>query len=369
MFKENNNKLVYAIIAVILLIIGFLFRTSIISCTKKVYHSTINFFTGTKHNDENEKKSDDMINNVESLTCVSIPVTEKLRASGVASRESIKIIADNFKEVEYVIPKNHSYAKKGDILVKYKTKELELRAEKLTQELTLKNQILERNKNLEIHNAVAKDELDKLRIEVASAQGELNQIKHHIEESTKIAPFNCLVKHHGIISGSFISNGQEVLTIFRQDKLFVEINISLKDFNELNQKDLLGKMTRLQFNGRRTIKGKVVYFLNNADPYAAALSAIIEMDDPDNQITSGEICEVKIYTGVLKRYFSIPEEAICGDDYDQHVFVIKDRIAYKTPVVRHGKKGEKILVSGLVEGDIIATSGAHRLNNLSKVRV
>ena len=239
----------------------------------------------------------------------------------------------------------------------------------MQKDVELKTKILERGEKLDEHSVISKDDLDKLKIEVANATGELKEIQHKIEESTKIAPFDCFIKHHGMINGSFVSNGQEILTILRKDKLFVDVNISMREINELEEKNLLGKNVKLYFSNKKSCKGKVVYFLNNADPYTATLSATVEVQDEEGVVTSGELCDIKIYTGVLKRLFLVPEEAICGEEYDYHVFVIRKNLAYKTPITRHEKKGEKFFISGVSNGDVIATSGAHRLTNLCSVIV
>lgn len=366
--KKNKKNIIIIFIVIILSIFGFIFREKIKEKSIMAYNKTYEYFLPKKVviESEEEKNHD---NNIEVLTLISLPSTEKITCSGVSSRESIKIVSDNFREIEYIVPKNCNEVKKGERVLKYKTADMEVRAARLEEDVRLKSQILTRGKQMDANNVISKDEFDKIQIDVANAKGELSEIKQKIEDSLKIAPFDCYIKHHGYINGSFVSNGQEILTILRKDKLFVDINISIQDINKLQEKNLLHKHCKLYFNNNRNCSGKVIYFVNNADPFTASVSAIIEVDDNERKIISGEICSVKIYTGVIDRLFLVPEEAICGDEHDYHVFIIKKNIAYKTPIQRHGKKGEKYLISGPTDGDVLATFGAHRLTNLCKVKI
>lgn len=315
------------------------------------------------------KKNNNNDVSVEIISAVSSPYTEKIKGSGIASRDKITYMANNFQTIKYIVPKSTTIVKKGTVLFQYEVGDLEARRDKLLSELKLKKEILKRNEELDTYSVIPKDELNKIQIEVASSTGELNEIMYRLETSVQTAPFDCFVKHHDLITGANIKSGDDILTIFKNDKINVELNINLRDLTNLVEQNLLNKHASMSFINNRKVAGKVVYFIKNVDKYTASLPVSIEIESDSSQITSGEICDVKIYTGHIFRYFIVPEEAICGEDYNFHVFIIKNGVAYKTDVKKHGIKNNQIIISGINEGDLLVVSGTHRLNNLTKVRI
>lgn len=305
---------------------------------------------------------------VDVMKAISFATTEKIYASGIAYRLNIKILSNNFQEIEYILPHNVNEVKEGTLLIKYKTKDLELRAERLEKDVKLKSQILERGEKMDAHNVISKDDLDKIRIDVSNAMGELKEIKYKISESSKTAPFDCFIEHFNLINGSFVNHNQEILTIYSKKELFVKVNLNINDIKSLKENDLLNKNAVLYFKNKK-FKGKVFYLLKNASSFSASIPAHISIENPDDSIISGEVCNVKIYTGIAERYFLIPEEAICGDENNLHVFVVIKNIAYKVPIKKQSKKGDSIFVSGLQEDSAVVISGAHRLSNLQKVKI
>lgn len=371
MWRNKIKKILALIILCILTIVTILFWQKIQTFSVQIMDRTKNLFFKSENRlkNQNEQQADEEASQIQITTAISLPYSEKITTSGVTLRDSIRFLTENFREISFIIPKNVVEVKKGEILIKFDTKDIELRAEKIKAELELKRGILARGEQLDHHSVISKDELDKIRIEVASASGELKELEHKVATSTKVAPFDCFIKHHGFISGSFVSNGQEVLTIFKKDTVVVETNINLNDLSGLKEQQLLGKTAKLTFSDGRKCSGQVIYFSNNADQYTASLLAIIELKDSDGSIRAGEVCEVAIYTGELKMFFLVPEEAICGDEEAYHVFIIKKGLAYKTDIQKHGKKGDNVRISGISDGDIVAVSGAHRLTNLCKVQI
>lgn len=363
MSKEKSfkyKKLSFIILFIIAAILLF-FKLNIIEKVK-----SSKFIAQKKVENVVEKESG--IVEVDVLKIESFANTGKIHATGISYRSTIKILSQNFQEIEYILPPNINEVKKGTLLVKYKTKDLELRAERLEKDVELKSQILVRGEKMDEHNVISKDDLDKIRIDVSNAKGELKEIKYKIEESSKFAPFDCFVENFNLINGSFINNNQEILSVYSKKELFVKANLNINDIQALDDKNLVNKNAVLYFKSQKC-QGKIIYLLKNADAFSASVRAVIALENPDDNIIAGEVCRVKIYTGVTERHFLIPEEAVCGDENNLHVFVINKNIAYKTPIVKHGKKGDRVFVSGIQEGSLVVVSGAHRLSNLQKVKI
>jgi len=305
---------------------------------------------------------------VEVSTTQGIPYTEKISSSGVATRPFIKIISDGFHEIEFILNNNVTEVKKGTVVLKYKTIDLQVRADKLKSELELKNTMLKRASTLRKENVISQEEYDKMSLDVIHSNGELAEIQYRIDNSTKTAPFDCLIEHFNVFPESFVNNNQDILSMYSKDNVHVKVNLNLSDLEQLDNPDILNKDVALYFKNRK-YKGKVIYFLKNANPFSGSVPATIEISEVDEHLTSGSVCNLKIYTSVVKKLYLIPEEAICGDESESYVFVIRKDTAYQIPIKRYKNKDGSVLVSGLEDGSLLVVSGAHRLKNMQKIRL
>src|SRR5690606_33595238 len=96
----------------------------------------------------------------------------------------------------------------------------------------------------------------------------------------------------------------------------------------------------------------------------------ITIDNSEEKFKAGMYATAIFNNEGMNEVLTIPREAFVGSVSDNRVFVLKDNTAILTTVQSGLNYGDKVqVIEGLVEGDMVVTSGQINLVDNATVRV
>ena len=319
------------------------------------------------------------------------PFVEELRASGRIDFNELylsRIGANVTGRVSDILAVPGQMVKQGDVLAKITSTELTqsqlayLKAKSASQ---LADQAANRAKILYKEDVIALAELQRREAEASSAKAEYRAANDQLRvqgmdqasidklaKSGVIESINNVVATiPGEIVERKINKGQVVQPA---DALFTVADLSslwaISEVPESNSYLIRkGQKASLIIPALRNqeIEGVVAHVDSIVNPQTRTVVVRMELANKDGQIKPGMLATMLIESQPVDKLV-VPLGAIVREDNHDHVFIRLDDDTYRMVPVKLGPEGKgfRPVISGLKEGQEIATSGAYHLNTERK---
>lgn len=319
------------------------------------------------------------------------PFVEELRASGRIDFNELflsRIGANVTGRVSEILAVPGQMVKQGDVLAKITSTELTqsqlayLKAKSASQ---LADQAANRAKILYKEDVIALAELQRREAESSSAKAEFRAANDQLRvQGMDQASIDRLAKSGLIesinnvvatISGEIverkINKGQVVQPA---DALFTVADLStLWAISEVPESNayLLRKGQKVSLIipalRNQVIDGVVAHVDSIVNPQTRTVVVRMELPNKDGQIKPGMLATMLIESQPIDKLV-VPVGAVVREDNHDHVFVRMDDDIYRMVPVKLGSEGRgyRPVISGLKEGQEIATEGAYHLNTERK---
>ena len=185
-------------------------------------------------------------------------------------------------------------------------------------------------KELRKNNSTSKNALEQKQTDLKDLQAQQKLIQSQIDlamanqsESIIKAPFNGTVISSLMQTGEFVQAGQKVMTVFQQDILEVEVNITQLLWENLKLGD--------EINGRysnQIVKFKVVELAQTAESKSHLMKVILQLNETiDNAIGQRVILD---FPQSYQHVYQLPLETIVDDGINQpYIFSVVNDLAVK----------------------------------------
>ncbi|MDK9709049.1 MAG: efflux RND transporter periplasmic adaptor subunit [Desulforhopalus sp.] len=258
-----------------------------------------------------------------------------------------------------------SRVKRGDLLVELSAGEIFAQAQQARAQLEQAKRNLAREENLLKKNAssleTVKTHEDSLRIAEAAYKTALTML-----EFTKItAPFNGIVTRKLVGVGDLATPGKPLLHIEEETNLQVLTDIPEAMILKISKGD---KLQVFVPSVKLGFEGTVAEVSPIADP--SSRTSPIKLRIPNNpQLRSGQFARVTLALSQAET-LSVPIGAVVPFGQMERVFVIEEGKA-KLRLIRSGAQGNNHVevLSGLIEGEVVAISGNGSLHDGQPVTV
>ncbi len=278
--------------------------------------------------------------------------------------------------VESMLVKEGQFVKKGDVLLEFRTKPIEIRlrearAAKLEAEarFELASKNLVRIQELYKKGVASLQQLQDAESEKKAWAGRVDQLQAQIERylydlsrAKVLAPFNgYITKQHAEI-GQWVGEGGAVVELIDIDNVEIEVDFPERYVNEVK----VGDRVYVSFDALPGVKveGKVLSVVPQADLNARTFPVKVGV------IKSGMVARVSFLVGepVVSKF--VPKDAIVERDNLRFVFVVENGIVKPVPV------NTGISYKGLIEvfgpvnvGELVVIRGNERLQPGQPVNV
>lgn len=335
---------------------------------------------------------------------VAVPVSvEEVKTGSISSTTTITGKVTPLAEIN-VVPKTGgkvaqvlvdvgSKVKKGQVLVRLDTAELDAQLKQAAAALELarsgntQNQIrlqdaqnnLNRMQALYNEGAISKQQYEGALLQynltkntdtgaqVKQAQANVELIKTQISNAIITAPEDGEISVRMVDPGEMAGPGVPVVTIVNTSKVFVEGVVAEKDIT-LVQK---GREVDVKIDAAGgTHKGVIDTVSPAADARSKGYPIKVALSNPERKLKPGMFGEIQLVTGQKTGVVVIPKEAVVDRGAGKFVYVVNGSKAEERKVTLGMESGDQVEVAdGVKAGEKLVVAGQTSLTNQALVKV
>lgn len=284
------------------------------------------------------------------------PYGEEISASGsILPNEEVELKAEESGRLMQISFKEGSLVSQGSLLFQIDDREFRAQSKNLEVQLELAKKELKRNKALFEVEALSEEIYDASVNKVAGLESQLELIKVRIDRCRIVAPFSGRIGLRGVSPGAFISVGQPLAYLVKENPYKIEFDVPEIYASEIRA----GMPLYAVLQGRADTLHAQVYAMEarvNQGSRNLKVRGICESNIQG--IMPGSFVNVTLPIFQTDSALLIPAEALIPELNSQKVFkVVNGSIIGQT--VNIGKRGpyEIRILSGLQEGDSILVTG------------
>jgi RND family efflux transporter MFP subunit len=303
-------------------------------------------------------------------------VRRMIQLPGSVESRTVSLVAGEVAGlVEAVLVRDGDTVRKGQVLARLSTANLELRLavaaaqlKEAESRLGLARVNLDRARGLFESSVVSRQDLDNATYEFAAWEGrveelkaEIARVKRDIEVSEIRTPFAGLVVAKRTEVGQWLPVGGPVAEVLSLGDLEVRVDVPERYFSTLNP----GASAEVIFDALPgfKIQGRVSAVIPSADPQARTFPLKVRIPNSEGRIGAGMVAHVSFPAGEEYRATVVPKDALVTQGDERFVFLINgDSTISRVSVETGDPVGSWVVVRGDVQpGQKVVTRGNERL--------
>ncbi|MDY6987594.1 MAG: efflux RND transporter periplasmic adaptor subunit [Thermodesulfobacteriota bacterium] len=287
-----------------------------------------------------------------------------------------KVAAEISGLVEQYPVREGDFVKKGQVLVRLRSEDLNLRLkaaealrEKVRANLLFAEKELARYGKLKDADSIAARKYDEalyqdqsLRQELLRTEAEIDLLKDDIRKMTVLAPFSGYVAQEHTQIGEWLPTGgpREVVTLL--DMGHVRITVDVPERYAVNLLPQSPVRVLVASLSSEPFLGKISAILPEGDANARTFPVRVTLSNPDLKIRSGMEAKATFSLGTTKDALLVPKDAIVTAGNNRLVYVIASTVAQPVNVQVIGYHDGNVAIEGpLKAGDPLVIRGNERL--------
>ncbi len=236
-------------------------------------------------------------------------------------------------------------------------------------------------------NAISRSSLDEYRAKyiaakasVASAQQQMRNAEINLSYTTIKSPIDGVIAYSTVSIGDYIGPGTKYTTLTTikdidtvQMALSIPTATYLKHATSTDSGDNAALLSNIELiladNSVYPLMADYSYTKQDASQNSSAISIVVNLPNPDQQLKSGMFARVKANIGVAQPRVLIPQQAVTQLQGVSSVWIISSDSTARMQMVSLGAaQGDMWVVrSGVKAGDKVALTGQLKLHNGAKV--
>jgi membrane fusion protein (multidrug efflux system) len=215
-------------------------------------------------------------------------------------------------------------------------------------------------------NAATRQQVENIRQDYLNATNQVNQARKSLADSHIKAPIGGVIATKPVEQGIYVSLGTEIACIVDLSSVKVQVNLTETEVYQIKLGQQV-KITTDVYPGK-SFSGKVGFISPQADQAHSYLAEIQIENSRSEALRSGTFVYVDFSKKNAQRILVIPREALTSSLRDATVYVVQNGVAKLKNIKVGAEMGSFVaVVSGLVEGDLVVTSGQINLRDGSQV--
>ncbi len=280
------------------------------------------------------------------------------------ANESVEIVSELAKRVVGIPVAEGAEVKAGDVLFLLDDADLKAALDETLARLDLAEMNAERAGQLLPQKAISQQEHDAAQSEVTVLKAQVAAQGVELEKTKIRAPFDGRIGVRRVSLGALVAPGAVLASLQDVSKIKVDFTLPERHAGEVK----VGQRMRFAAaGGAKEHEGKVTVVEPVLDAVTRSLQVRGVVDGAEGLFPGG-FAEVELTLDGVTNGFPIPSEAIIPSARGQAVMVIEDGKARMQAVVVGDRTAAEVLVlKGLKEGDVVATSNLLRIRPGSEV--
>ena len=250
--------------------------------------------------------------------------------------------------------------------------------------VALANTELDRGRRLASNRTISQSDLDQRQNAVAEAEATLKTAQAVLRSAqleldyTKVrAPVSGRAGKVAITAGNLVAAGSAssvLTTLVSTDPIYASFNASeeivARALSELPATDgALAPIDQIPVeigtlaDEGTPIKGKLQLIGNEVDASSGTIAVRAVIDNPQGHLIPGQFVRIRMGDPQPDRRILVSEKAIGTDQDKKFVFVVdaENKVAYRPVELGSSANGERIVTSGLADGDKVIVNGLQRV--------
>jgi membrane fusion protein (multidrug efflux system) len=224
--------------------------------------------------------------------------------------------------------------------------------------------------------AVSQALLDSEASDLKSKRAQVAQQQAIVDKKTIRAPFAGRLGITTVNPGQYVNPGDKIVTLQDLGSLFADFTLPQQALSRI-KRGLEVAITTDTYPGR-TFRGTITTIDPKVDPATRNFQVEALVANRSHELVPGMYAAVTIRTGASQSYLTLPQTAVTYNPYGDTVFIIEEQgrgpdgkphlTAKQTFVTVGPVRGDQIaILTGIKEGDLVATTGQLKLKNGSPV--
>lgn len=248
-----------------------------------------------------------------------------------------------------------SYVGQGSLLVKLYDGDLQAQMSKLSVQLKVAEETLQRYEALLKINGVSQQEYELYKLSVNNIRADMSIVQTNIGRTMLRAPFSGKLGLRNISTGAYITPATTISTLRKISQLKLEFTVPEKYGSGMKNGN------QVQFsveNSEKIYTAKIIATENNISEETRSLKVRAMVDKPDAQLIAGAFVKVKIELGQNEAALMIPSQAVIPKARNKEVLVFRSGFANSETVTTGTRDASMVeITSGLKVGDTVLITG------------
>jgi membrane fusion protein, multidrug efflux system len=224
-----------------------------------------------------------------------------------------------------------------------------------------------RSKSL-IDEAISRQELDKLKAEVATKKSAVQNKLAVLNQLTITAPFAGVLGSFKVQQGDYVSAGNPLVTLVNNKQLKIEYRLDENDLPLLKQGQLVQVTTSAY--PKKTFYGTVSFISPTVDKTTRTVEVQAMLPNPKDLLKPGMFVHLEQKVGEQHHAMVVPAEAVSADIKGYYVYrLVGNKVAKTYVKVGTRQNDETQIVAGVKPGEVIVTAGLQKLDDGSTVAI
>ncbi|MGY0633123.1 efflux RND transporter periplasmic adaptor subunit [Luteimonas sp. A478] len=298
------------------------------------------------------------------------PRTIAASYTGTASLEPLaeaQVVAKTSGVALQVLVEEGQAVKAGQALVRLDPDRARLAVAQIEAQMRKLESNYRRAEQLAAQQLISAGEHDQMRYDLENARASYNLARLELSYTTVTAPISGVIASRSIKTGNFVQINTPIMRIVDNSRLEATLNVPERELATLKA----GQPVKMQVDA---LPGQV--FEGRVDRVAPVVDAgsgtfrVISVFEGEQVLQPGMFGRFRIDYDQRADVLTIPRLALLEDEGDPMVYLVRDGLAYRTPVEPgHVDGGFVEVVSGLAVGDRVVIAGKAALRDGSTVQV
>lgn len=307
-----------------------------------------------------EGKGRKRVLNVNAMKVKTGTLSDEITVTGtLLPDEEVDLSFETSGQVVSIMFREGAFVKKGQLLAKVNDRKLQAELKRLSSQMRLARNRVERQRTLLKHDAVSQEAFEQVNTELAILKADIEIVKAQIELTELRAPFDGIIGLRQISVGAYASPTTVVGKLTKVVPLKVEFSVPERYAKDVN----IGTSLTFSIDGKLQKFPARVYAKESAiDVKTHTLTVRALFANTGHQLTAGRYASVSLKKQEIHDAIAIPAEAVVPEMGKDKVFLYKSGKARPVEIKTGLRTEDRVhVLKGLSVGDTLITSGTLQL--------
>jgi len=277
------------------------------------------------------------------------------------------LVAKGQGEVVELLAEEGQWVEQGATLARLEDTDARLAVERADVAAKAARRDAERGRQLSERGFLSPKDLDDLDLKLRSADVELAQRRHDLEEMRIVAPFAGRVTDRMIQLGETVLPGNECYRLVDVNPMLARVYFPERELHRVR----VGQSAHIEVDSHpgREFPARVTLVNPVVDRSNGTFKVTLEVRDREGLLRPGSFARVRLRTGEFDDALLLPRRAVVNEDGEDFVFIAHGDTVARTPIRVGAVSGDTSqILAGLSPGDSVVTVGQGGLKQGSRIK-